>query len=102
MGKAGGNVIKGSRSVFNRGQRPDLFRSRPKNTSRPPSLHVDDYMALEARGQQPTGPTGYNKQSVKAAQELFAEKEAKSKGSIVGFRDVTKQPVYCDDNAPGA
>merc|ERR1711992_488836 len=28
--KAGGNVIKGSRSVFNRGQRPDLFRSRPK------------------------------------------------------------------------
>ena len=45
-------------------------------------------MALEARGQQPTGPTGYNKQSVKAAQELFAEKEAKSKGSIVGFRGV--------------
>ena len=92
--KAGGNVIKGSRSVFNRGQRPDLFRSRPKNTSRPPSLHVDDYMALEARGQQPTGPTGYNKQSVKAAQELFAEKEAKSKGSIVGFREATKEPVY--------
>ena len=92
--KAGGNVIKGSRSVFNRGQRPDLFRSRPKNTSRPPSLHVDDYMALEARGQQPTGPTGYNKQSVKAAQELFAEKEAKSKGSIVGFREATDKPVY--------
>ena len=104
--KAGGNVIKGSRSVFNRGQRPDLFRSRPKNTSRPPSLHVDDYMALEARGQQPTGPTGYNKQSVKAAQELFAEKEAKSKGSIVGFREATKEPVYDKSNvaphsAPG-
>ena len=99
--KAGGNVIKGSRSVFNRGQRPDLFRSRPKNTSRPPSLHVDDYMALEARGQQPTGPTGYNKQSVKAAQELFAEKEAKSKGSIVGFREATKEPVYEKSNVAG-
>ena len=39
----------------------DLFRSRPPNTSRPPSLHVDDFVALEITGQQPTGPTGYNK-----------------------------------------
>ncbi|KAG5885202.1 hypothetical protein JTB14_012226 [Gonioctena quinquepunctata] len=42
-------------------QRPDLFRSRPPNTSRPPSLHVDDFVALETCGAQPTGPTGYNK-----------------------------------------
>lgn len=39
-------------------QRPDLFRSRPPNTSRPPSLHVDDFVALETCGAQPTGPTG--------------------------------------------
>ena len=84
------------------GQRLDAFRSRPANTSRPPSLHVDDFLLLQMKGQQPTGPTGYNRQSVKAAQELFAEREAKSKGAMVGFRDVTKQPVYCDDNAPGA
>ena len=83
------------------GQRLDAFRSRPANTSRPPSLHVDDFLLLQMRGQQPTGPTGYNRQSVKAAQELFAEREAKSKGAMVGFRDVTKQPVYCDDNSPG-
>lgn len=38
-----------------------LFRSRPPNTSRPPSLHVDDFLALETCGAQPTGPTGYNK-----------------------------------------
>ncbi|XP_050313210.1 protein virilizer isoform X2 [Anthonomus grandis grandis] len=44
-------------------QRPDLFRSRPPNTSRPPSLHVDDFVALETCGAQPTGPTGYNKLS---------------------------------------
>lgn len=42
-------------------QRADLFRSRPPNTSRPPSLHVDDFVALETCGAQPTGPTGYNK-----------------------------------------
>lgn len=42
------------------GARPDPFRSRPPNTSRPPSLHVDDFVALETRGAQPTGPTGYN------------------------------------------
>ncbi|KAF2903313.1 hypothetical protein ILUMI_02877 [Ignelater luminosus] len=41
--------------------RADLFRSRPPNTSRPPSLHVDDFVALETCGAQPTGPTGYNK-----------------------------------------
>lgn len=41
--------------------RGDLFRSRPPNTSRPPSLHVDDFLALETCGAQPTGPTGYNK-----------------------------------------
>lgn len=41
--------------------RADLFRSRPPNTSRPPSLHVDDFLALETCGAQPTGPTGYNK-----------------------------------------
>lgn len=43
--------------------RPDLFRSRPPNTSRPPSLHVDDFNLLENCGAQPTGPTGYNKLS---------------------------------------
>lgn len=41
--------------------RGDLFRSRPPNTSRPPSLHVDDFLALETCGAQPTHPTGYNK-----------------------------------------
>jgi hypothetical protein len=32
-------------SNANRGN--DLFRSRPPNTSRPPSMHVDDFVALE-------------------------------------------------------
>lgn len=41
--------------------RTDPFRCRPPNTSRPPSLHVDDFVALESTGHQPTGPTGYNR-----------------------------------------
>ena len=39
------------------------------------SLHVDDFLVLELKGQQPTVPTGYNKQSMKAAKELFAQRE---------------------------
>lgn len=52
-------------------QRGDLFRSRPPNTSRPPSLHVDDFVALETCGQQPTGPTGYNKISMRAVKVIY-------------------------------
>jgi hypothetical protein len=35
---------------FGRGMnagRGDMFRSRPPNTSRPPSMHVDDYVKME-------------------------------------------------------
>ncbi len=113
--KAGGGVGLGS-GLLGRGfsraggggghQRPDGFRSRPPNTSRPPSLHVDDFLVLQQRGQQPTGPTGYNKQSIKAAKELFAQREAaqqqKASGatSIVGFREATKEPVYDPSDRP--
>lgn len=30
----------------------DNFRSRPPNTSRPPSMHVDDFMKLEQKSDQ--------------------------------------------------
>lgn len=99
--KTGGQIsIRGR--VYNRlGSRPDGFRSRPANTSRPPSLHVDDFLVLQQRGQQPTGPTGYNKQSLLAAKELFAEREAQhAKSSVPGFREATKEPVY-DGGRPG-
>ena len=38
---------------FGRGMstnRGDMFRSRPPNTSRPPSMHVDDYIKMEMQG----------------------------------------------------
>ena len=37
--------------------RHDPFRSRPANTSRPPSMHVDDFMKMENQ-QQTTGNNG--------------------------------------------
>ncbi|KAL3859118.1 hypothetical protein ACJMK2_009350 [Sinanodonta woodiana] len=36
-----------ARGMINSNNRHDLFRSRPPNTSRPPSMHVDDFMKLE-------------------------------------------------------
>ena len=36
------------RQVSGRGK--DLFRARKQNTSRPPSMHVDDFMAMGHRG----------------------------------------------------
>merc|ERR1719495_1706001 len=92
--KDGRNVsIRGrgfSRSSF----RPDPFRARPPNTSRPPSLHVDDFLVLELKGQQPTGPTGYNKQSIKAAKELFAQREAEAAlKPPERMREATREPV---------
>ena len=39
----------------------DTFRSRPQNTSRPPSMHVDDFIKMELQGTAPAiGPTGMN------------------------------------------
>merc|ERR1719192_2757025 len=78
------------RSAF----KTDPSRTRPPNTSRPPSLHVDDFLVLEMKGQQPTGPTGYNKQSMKAAKELFAQREAEAalKPPTL-MREATREPV---------
>ncbi|KPM03619.1 hypothetical protein QR98_0020520, partial [Sarcoptes scabiei] len=37
------------------GHRGDPFRSRPPNTSRPPSMHVDDFVAMEQRSDSLAG-----------------------------------------------
>ncbi len=34
------------------GGRHDPFRSRPPNTSRPPSMHVDDFVKMESQHNQ--------------------------------------------------
>ncbi|XP_067142152.1 protein virilizer homolog isoform X2 [Centruroides vittatus] len=47
----------------------DPFRSRPPNTSRPPSMHVDDFLALEHHHhhQSPSSTTSTTKRSAKEA-----------------------------------
>ncbi|GIY03655.1 protein virilizer [Caerostris extrusa] len=37
-----------SRATSHSSRANDPFRSRPPNTSRPPSMHVDDFVALES------------------------------------------------------
>ena len=111
--KAGGSVhLRSNRGSFGRSGggggggggggsfgRPDAFRARPPNTSRPPSLHVDDFLVLELKGQQPTGPTGYNKQSIRAAKELFAQREAEAAAAGLKpppqLREATRQDFFC-------
>ena len=39
-----------TRGLLNNSGRSDNFRCRPPNTSRPPSMHVDDFMKLEKGG----------------------------------------------------
>ncbi|KAI5744798.1 hypothetical protein M8J76_005279 [Diaphorina citri] len=82
-------------------QRGDIFRTRLPNTSRPPSLHVDDFVALETCGQQPTGPTGYNKMSMRAAQDLISTRagiRGRGRGYILqpdrGGRFFPSMPQY--------
>ncbi|CAG0888692.1 unnamed protein product [Darwinula stevensoni] len=54
----------------------DRFRRRLPNTSRPPSMHVDDFLALESKGKQPTGPTGYNPSTKQAFQALLVNNDS--------------------------
>ena len=54
--------------------RHDNFRSRPPNTSRPPSMHVDDYMKMELEAAVTVGPTGMNPELSKYRQKLWDEK----------------------------
>ncbi|KAJ8687749.1 hypothetical protein QAD02_023543 [Eretmocerus hayati] len=78
------NSIRGNSVVGGVGRGADPFRSRPPNTSRPPSLHVDDFVALETCGAQPTGPTGYNKISIRGS--------GQSRGVINSSRNRTWAP----------
>lgn len=36
--------------TIGRGTDPDAFRQRRQNTSRPPSMHVDDFVSMEKKG----------------------------------------------------
>ncbi|XP_028392300.1 protein virilizer homolog isoform X2 [Dendronephthya gigantea] len=61
-GRGRGGMFRGGRG----GQRYDNFRARIQNTSRPPSMHVDDYVAMESgrgRGRGRGGQSTLNDRS---------------------------------------
>ena len=55
-----------ARGLAAQANRHDPFRSRPPNTSRPPSMHVDDFMKLEKSGREssPDNNTNIRRESV--------------------------------------
>ena len=66
---------------FGRGMqntRHDNFRSRPPNTSRPPSMHVDDFMKMEVESgggaAAEIGPTGMNPHLQKYREKVWNQK----------------------------
>lgn len=73
--------------------RGDLFRLRPPNTSRPPSLHVDDFLALETCGAQPTGPTGYNKLS-RDIINIRGTRGGRGRGRLTTMGGTVGSPMY--------
>ncbi|GLJ59520.1 hypothetical protein SUGI_1512330 [Cryptomeria japonica] len=47
--------------------KPDSFRARPQNTSRPPSIHVDDFIDLYGDNSAQSSSARYSVQSGKSS-----------------------------------
>ncbi|XP_068721343.1 protein virilizer homolog isoform X6 [Montipora capricornis] len=54
--RGGGRGMRGMGRGRGNPRMNDVFRSRKQNTSRPPSMHVDDFMAMEIAGTQDSQP----------------------------------------------
>ena len=57
------------------GNRSDHFRSRAPNTSRPPSMHVDDFVKLENQhGNAAAVPSSQSRRTEKVSPEFIITK----------------------------
>ena len=54
--RGGGRGMRGIQRGRGNPRMNDMFRSRKQNTSRPPSMHVDDFMAMEHAKTQDSPP----------------------------------------------
>lgn len=54
--RGGGRGMRGMGRGRGNPRMNDIFRSRKQNTSRPPSMHVDDFMAMEHAKTQDAPP----------------------------------------------
>lgn len=69
------------RGGFGQGIRPhDIFRQRKQNTSRPPSMHVDDFVAAESKEVVPPDGIPPPKRPLKVSQKIS------SRGGFSGNR----------------
>lgn len=69
------------RGGFGQGIRPhDIFRQRKQNTSRPPSMHVDDFVAAESKEVVPSDGIPPPKRPLKVSQKIS------SRGGFSGNR----------------
>uniref|UniRef100_A0A803T336 Vir like m6A methyltransferase associated n=1 Tax=Anolis carolinensis TaxID=28377 RepID=A0A803T336_ANOCA len=69
------------RGAFGQGIRPhDIFRQRKQNTSRPPSMHVDDFVAAESKEVVPSDGIPPPKRPPKVSQKIS------SRGGFSGNR----------------
>jgi len=66
----------------------DPFRSRPPNTSRPPSMHVDDFVALERND---SGPKRINKEFMRPSRGMNTP--------LRSFGSTIRSSVYHSSNA---
>ena len=77
--RGGGRGMRGMGRGRGNPRMNDIFRSRKQNTSRPPSMHVDDFMAMEHAKTQDSPPM-------------------RRPGPKVGEKTQKMQYLYCFDN----
>ncbi|KAL5264892.1 hypothetical protein ACHWQZ_G005844 [Mnemiopsis leidyi] len=67
----------------------DVFRSRKQNTSRPPSMHVDDFIEME---KHKTGPTLPPTNQIPVLQERYSNADLQHPSPLLWGRDRASHP----------
>ena len=84
------------------GARYDNFRARVQNTSRPPSMHVDDFVAMESGRGRGRGRGGQSPMSERSATRPSIRKVGVDSGRIRGGKSACsddgakKSPSLCE------
>ena len=68
------------------GARYDNFRARVQNTSRPPSMHVDDFVAMESGRGRGRGRGGQSPMSERSATRPSIRKVGVDSGRMSGIK----------------
>jgi len=77
----------------------DPFRSRPPNTSRPPSLHVDDFEAMES-GQMSTASPVFSKAPARTPMDSYSNRGRMSQPSRQPYASIEKPHMNMNNRNP--